>query len=693
MRENLSSLVPSFALALTVGFHPMHVSAAPQEEKKEEKSKVTSVITVTGKKTPPKVEVSNDIQTLPANAAIMTDAEISAQPARDAGEVIRALPGMDYVYYGQGGIPSGPSVRGYTDRNFGQDIAGFIDGIPLNLAGFVSSHGAMDMTPIFPEAVERIELIRGPFSARYGDFHRGASLNFVTRDGVTSPSVSLALGSHGSQRVVATYGNYDPNRISIYSNIDVYNIDGYADNQKVKHVRSFNKIFIPAGAFDYTVTAHYFSSDWDAPSYLSRGELLAGRIDEKDAVNPTDGGGLDQALLALRFRHGASTKSPLVATVYGSTREWLRFRHDSLISATQTQTRQQDDRTTFGYRVEKSFSHSLFGRPSLFLAGTTLQRDDAETKQDRTLLRRIIGATDNVDVILTNAALYAQHDLGITKWLKLSTGLRYSDVDYGIHDNIRAAGTYVDSYSDSKVDPKVGIVVTPIETLELFAQYATGMRSPTPRTEVRNSLTSIDRVKIAETENVEFGLAWKPNDRIELRADVWRSDNSNEIRGIPPGGTQFESLGASRREGADFEVAFFFGTDTTFFVNYSDVEAALTTPINPLATFLPDIPEYVAQIGMSSALNIRSGRIAFGADASQVGQKNLNTLGTIRSEKYERIAANATYFSASAPVRVWIKGVNYPGSRYGESEFLFGPNIGVRPNPPLTLELGAGYTF
>jgi len=87
------------------------------------------------------------------------------------------------------------------------------------------------------------------------------------------------------------------------------------------------------------------------------------------------------------------------------------------------------------------------------------------------------------------------------------------------------------------------------------------------------------------------------------------------------------------------------------------------------------------------------GRIAFGADASQVGQKNLNTLGTIRSEKYERIAANATYFSASAPVRVWLKGVNYPGSRYGESEFLFGPNIGVRPNPPLTLELGAGYTF
>ncbi|MCA1559990.1 MAG: hypothetical protein LC804_06900 [Acidobacteria bacterium] len=44
-------------------------------------------------------------------------------------------------------------MRGYTDRNFGQDIAGHIDGIPLNMYGFVASHSALDLASIVPETI------------------------------------------------------------------------------------------------------------------------------------------------------------------------------------------------------------------------------------------------------------------------------------------------------------------------------------------------------------------------------------------------------------------------------------------------------------------------------------------------------------------------------------------------------------
>jgi len=53
---------------------------------------------------------------------------------------------MGFVYYGQGGIPSGPTVRGYMDRNFGQDIAGFLDG--MFSLGFRINTGAMELISI-----------------------------------------------------------------------------------------------------------------------------------------------------------------------------------------------------------------------------------------------------------------------------------------------------------------------------------------------------------------------------------------------------------------------------------------------------------------------------------------------------------------------------------------------------------------
>jgi hypothetical protein len=43
--------------------------------------------------------------------------------------------------------------------------------------------------------------------------------------------------------------------------------------------------------------------------------------------------------------------------------------------------------------------------------------------------------------------------------------------------------------------------------------------------------------------------------------------------------------------------------------------------------------------------------------------------------------------------RVWLSGVGYTGSRFGEAAFLFGGRVGVRANAAFTLEAGAAWTF
>ena len=132
-------------------------------------------------------------------------------------------------------------------------------------------------------------------------------------------------------------------------------------------------------------------------------------------------------------------------------------------------------------------------------------------------------------------------------------------VDYEIGDALRAAGTFVvrlfglPGQSQSRHRVRSG---TPSRRLR---QRATGMRSPTPRTEVRNSLGSLDRVEIADTASYEAGVRALLFDRLDLHGNVWRADNSNEIRGIPPG-TEFESLGKSRREGGGLDARVLYRT-------------------------------------------------------------------------------------------------------------------------------------
>ena len=679
---------------------PSQQTAAPQPPAKEGSAqdpvRTDTTVTVFGDAEPDKISISRDVRALPVYSSLLQEVELRRRTYREPAEMIRSLPGVDFVYYGQGGIPSGPSVRGYTDRNFGQDMAGHLDGIPLNISGFVASHGALDLTSILPDSVDRIELIRGPLDARYGDFNRGASINYVSKDIIARPSLALNIGSFGAWRAAGTYG-WSPsgaNGPSFYSSVDGHRIGGYSDRQGLEHFKSFSKFSLPFGTNDIAVTAATFWSEWEAPSYIDRALLENGTLDDQQAVSQTDGGGQNSELFSVRYRRAPATPNELSATFYARRLDWQRFRSDFLISPTQTQVHQTDKRWTYGYRVEKSIGHRLFGRPSMFVAGTTLQRDDADTRIANTLDRTLLRVTDEGPLLLTSLAAFAQETLQVANRLKVMGGLRYSHVDYEIGDALRAAGTFVADYSDTQVSPKAGVAFSPIRKVDVYVNVATGMRSPTPRTEVRNSIGSLDRVEIADTASYEGGVRALLFDRLDLHGNVWRADNTNEVRAIPPG-TEFESLGKSRRKGGGLDARYFVGPTTRVFASVSWLQARLLTPVTPAANRLPDIPDFVHQIGLETGVPLpdRSAQsLVLSTDLSFYGEKDLNTTGTLKSDRYSRLTFRAVY-ERSDRYRVHVGGFAYPGSRTGESAFLFGSRVGVRPNPGLSLDTGLTYFF
>ncbi|WP_333692720.1 TonB-dependent receptor plug domain-containing protein, partial [Atlantibacter hermannii] len=107
-------------------------------------------------------------------------------PARDLSEIIRTMPGVNLT---------GNSTSGQRGNNRQIDIRGMgpentlilIDGKPVSSRNSVrlgwrgerDTRGDTAWVP--PEMVERIEVLRGPAAARYGDGAAGGVVNIITK--------------------------------------------------------------------------------------------------------------------------------------------------------------------------------------------------------------------------------------------------------------------------------------------------------------------------------------------------------------------------------------------------------------------------------------------------------------------------------------------------------------------------------
>ena len=111
-------------------------------------------------------------------SAITVDHAAGAREARVGGRVRRAarrFPGLDVTQYGQPGSLTSLFTRG---TNSTQTLV-LVDGVRMNSPYF----SGYDWSSMTTENIERIEIVRGPFSALYGSDAIGGVVQVFTRPG------------------------------------------------------------------------------------------------------------------------------------------------------------------------------------------------------------------------------------------------------------------------------------------------------------------------------------------------------------------------------------------------------------------------------------------------------------------------------------------------------------------------------
>ena len=133
---------------------------------------------------------------LPVSAEVIDAAEIAARQATAVADLLRTVAGLDVVRSGSEGKATSVFTRG-TESDHTMVLW---NGIELNSPFF----GGFDWSLLPTEGVERVEVVRGPFSALYGSDALGGVVQILT--GRMADRLAFEAGEDGYRRLTLTAG-------------------------------------------------------------------------------------------------------------------------------------------------------------------------------------------------------------------------------------------------------------------------------------------------------------------------------------------------------------------------------------------------------------------------------------------------------------------------------------------------------
>ncbi len=111
----------------------------------------------------------------PASVTVIDRDALARRPVQDLTDVLRDVPGV--TINGAGLTRRGVSIRGMPSEH----TLFLVDGRRVNAAANAVAHADFDLGWVPAEAIERVEVVRGPMSSLYGSEALGGVVNVITR--------------------------------------------------------------------------------------------------------------------------------------------------------------------------------------------------------------------------------------------------------------------------------------------------------------------------------------------------------------------------------------------------------------------------------------------------------------------------------------------------------------------------------
>lgn len=482
-----------------------------------------------------------------AGAVTVLDADEIARgrPLTSLADLLDQVPGLFVQNAGNFAQDLRIGLRGFGARaSFGiRGVAIVVDGIPQTLPDGQSQVDAID-----PADVERIEVLRGPASALYGNA-AGGVIRITTRAPSADDPVRFeqVVGRHGLLNTRAAVGG-GSDTLGLRLSAGRFEHDGFRDHSAVRQYRADLALrWRPSPATRLDARVGYF----DAPDEFDPGGVTAAvAAATPTAARPANvafdaGESLSQWRFGTRLtqRFGAQR---VHLTGFAFRRDFanrLPFEGGGQVAY---------ERTFTGLDGRWELDLEAGGLPQRLTAGVDYRRqnDDRERFDNLGGVRgeRVLYQRERVDSL----GAYVQHRLELSPVWALRAGLRFDRVELDVDDRFLVNGDDSGARTWDEWSPGAGLVFTGFERLTLYANVGTAFQTPTT-TELANpdnpaSGGGFNPALGPQTaRSVELGLRGRAGNRLRYEASVYSARVDDAI--------------------VSFEVPDFSGTGRDFFRN------------------------------------------------------------------------------------------------------------------------------
>jgi iron complex outermembrane receptor protein len=635
------------------------------------------------------------VQDLPASVAVVSKERLERPgPGVNLSEKLQEVPGLlarERQNYAQ---DLQVSVRGFGARaTFGiRGIRLFLDGIPATMPD-----GQGQVSNFNLASAGRIEVLRGPFSALYGNA-AGGVIQVFTADGADEPGLRLTLGagSHDTQRSTLDWRGAE-GALDYVIDYTRFRSDGFRAHSAAER-ESFNaKLQFSPGAHDrFVLVANGLDSpESEDPLGLTAAQMAddprqapaaALLFDTRKAVRHQQAG--------MVWEHDAAWAGSLRLQLHAGERRVVQFL--SVPVAAQANPLSGGgvvdlDSDFAGADLRWSLEMPLAGRPLRVVLGLDADRQHQHRLGFENFSGSELGVRgalrrDQLDHV-GNSDIYAQGDWSLSENTNLMAGLRRSRVRFRSEDRYVTAANPDDSgrVDHAATTPVWGLSHRFGRAWTAYASAGRGFETPTfdelgYRPDGSAGLTF--DLRPARTRSVEAGLRGAFANGGSLDFSLFRANTRDELAVASNSGgrSTYRNIGAARRQGAEAALLWPLGhgwkldfTGTWMQADYRDAFLACAgspcgAPTVPVAAGadIPGVPRAWGSLGLEWKSD-RGWWTRVGA--RHVGSVLVDSAKRARAAAYTVVDAEATrrFSFAGAQARAFLRIENLFDRRYAGS--------------------------
>ena len=588
---------------------------------------------------------------------ILTDANSNGRLS-DVTELLAGIPGvtaLDRQNYAQ---DTQLSIRGFGSRaTFGvRGLRLYADGIPASMP---DGQGQLSHYSVL--GADRVQIMRGPFSALYGN-SSGGVVQLWSAEGTGEPSA----------RVRATFGSYDTTSVGAQAlgtagplsyNLAAsrFETDGYRDHSAARRDSVNLRLGIDFGADQSLTLVGNYLDQPEAQDPLGL-TAAAWRADPRDtAVQATDYNtrkSVEQLQGGAIYEHRLGAHN-LRAQIYTGNRKVVQFLPIPPAVQNNSETHAGGvidlDGNYEGADLRWSYVGDVGGRLLELTAGTNLDRQNQLRRGYENFTGPATFSCSGATVCgvrsdlrrdennrIRNFDQFAQGYLQISDRWSVLAGLRHSQVRFRSEDRYIVGANPDDSgtrkYSDTTVVG--GLMFRPVAALRLYASMGDGFETPTfneisYRADGGTGLAF--GLNAARSQNYELGAKWRPASGLEVDAALFRADTDDELVVVrnTGGRSSFGNVDRTRREGLEAALSMPLVADLRLQASYTFLEAKFRSDFctgpacpNPATTVsagsrIPGIPRHQGTLGLQWSPGLWQAALEFEARSKIV----VNDLG------------------------------------------------------------------